>query len=98
MEARALRLLNDALWERVNARQHTLDAVLGTEVSRLMESRQPDHLLTSPVHCYCCGSSNAAMGRDHLACSAARKLGTCSAKTGMLIRKSLLNFLRNQTL
>lgn len=98
MEARAFCLLNDALWERVNARQHTLDAVLGTEVSRLMESRQPDHLLTGPVHCYCCGSSNTAMGRDHLAYSAARKLDTCSAKTGMLIRKALLNFLRNQSL
>jgi hypothetical protein len=40
------------------------------------------------VHCDCCGGPYASIGRDYLACSAARKLDTCSARKG--IRRSVL--------
>jgi site-specific DNA recombinase len=39
--------------------------------------RRAAHLLTGLVHCGVCGGGYAAVGRDYLACSAARKLGTC---------------------
>ncbi len=38
------------------------------------------HLLTGLLRCGCCGGGYAAVGRDYLACSAARKLGTCAQR------------------
>jgi site-specific DNA recombinase len=86
-----LRIIDDALWARVKVRQEALDAtpaVMGIKASRFWERRRPDHLLTGLVHCDCCGGPMAAVGRDYLACSAARKLDTCSARKG--IRRSVL--------
>jgi site-specific DNA recombinase len=90
-EVPELRIIDDALWERVKARQVALDAtpaVKGIKASRFWERRRPDHLLTGLVHCGCCGGSYAAVGRDYLACSAARKFATCKARKG--IRRSVL--------
>jgi site-specific DNA recombinase len=75
----------------VKARQAALDAtpaVQGIKASRFWERRRPEHLLTGLVHCDCCGGPYASVGRDYLACSAARKLGTCEARKG--IRRSVL--------
>jgi site-specific DNA recombinase len=86
-----LSIIDDALWARVKTRQVALDAtpaVMGIKASRFWERRRPDHLLTGLVHCDCCGGPMAAVGRDYLACSAARKLDTSSARKG--IRRSLL--------
>jgi site-specific DNA recombinase len=90
-EVPELRIVDDALWERVKARQEALDAtpaVQGIRASRFWERRRPDHLLTGLVFCGCCGGPYAAVGRDYLACSAARKLGTCTARKA--IRRSVL--------
>lgn len=86
-----LRIIDDALWSKVKTRQEALDAtpaVLGIKASRFWERRRADHLLTGLVRCDCCGGPYAAVGRDYLACSAARKLDTCSAKKG--IRRAVL--------
>jgi site-specific DNA recombinase len=86
-----LRIIDDALWTKVKTRQEALDAtpaVQGIKASRFWERRRADHLLTGLIHCDCCGGPYAAVGRDYLACSAARKLDTCSAKKG--IRRSVL--------
>ena len=86
-----LRIVDDALWEKVKARQEALDAtpaVQGIKASRFWERRRPEHLLTGLVHCDYCGGPYASVGRDYLACSAARKLGTCSARKG--VRRSVL--------
>jgi site-specific DNA recombinase len=90
-EVPELRIIDDALWERVKARQEALDAtpaVQGIKASRFWERRRPEHLLTGLVHCDCCGGPYASVGRDYLACSAARKLGTCDARKS--IRRSVL--------
>lgn len=90
-EVPELRIVDDALWEKVKARQEALDAtpaVQGIKASRFWERRRPEHLLTGLVHCDCCGGPYASVGRDYLACSAARKLGTCSARKG--VRRSVL--------
>jgi hypothetical protein len=82
--------MDDALWAKVKARQEALGAtpaVQGIKASRFWERRRPDHLLTGLVHCDCCGGPYASIGRDYLACSAARKLDTCSARKG--IRRSV---------
>ncbi len=86
-----MRIIDDALWAKVKARQEALDAtpaVQGIKASRFWERRRPDHLLTGLVFCDCCGGPMAAVGRDYLACSAARKLDTCDARKG--IRRSIL--------
>jgi site-specific DNA recombinase len=90
-EVTTLRLIDDATWEAVKRRQSDLDAtpaVQGIKASRFWERRRPDHLLTGLVSCDCCGGPFAAVGRDYLACSAARKLGTCSSRKS--IRRSVL--------
>ncbi len=90
-EVRELRIIDDGLWNKVKTRQEALDAtpaVQGIKASRFWERRRPDHLLTGLVFCGCCGGPMAAVGRDYLACSAARKLETCNAKKG--IRRSVL--------
>nr|WP_242533923.1 zinc ribbon domain-containing protein [Salipiger bermudensis] len=40
-------------------------------------------MLTGKLACGCCGGGFAAVGRDYLACSNARKLGTCDARTSI---------------
>ena len=90
-EVPELRIIDDVLWSKVKARQEALDgtpAVQGIKASRFWERRRADHLLTGLVHCDCCGGPYAAVGRDYLACSAARKLDTFTAKKG--IRRSVL--------
>jgi site-specific DNA recombinase len=87
----ALRIIDDVTWQAVKRRQSDLDAtpaVQGIKASRFWERRRPDHLLTGLVHCECCGGPFAAVGRDYLACSAARKLGTCVSRKS--IRRSVL--------
>ncbi len=86
-----LQIIDNGLWAQVKVRQEAMDAtpaVQGIKASRFWERRRADHLLTGLVHCGCCGGAYAAVGRDYLACSAARKLGTCSARKGL--RRSVL--------
>ena len=44
--------------------------------------------MTGLLHCGTCGGGFAAVGRDYLACSAARKLGSCRQR--MSIRRAVL--------
>ena len=50
---------------------------------RFWERCRPVHLLTRKVRCGCCGEPLANVGRDYLACSAARKQGTCTNTRGI---------------
>ncbi|MGQ3488081.1 recombinase family protein [Roseovarius pacificus] len=76
-----LRIVDDALWAAVKHRQGEIESsprVLGIKESRFWERRRKTHLLTGLLHCGCCGGGFAAVGRDYVACSAARKLRTCT--------------------
>ncbi|WP_245838313.1 recombinase family protein [Tropicimonas sediminicola] len=86
-----LRIVDDTLWDRVKARQAEIEAtpaVQGIKKSRFWEHRRPGHLLTGLLRCGACGGVFAAAGRDYLACSNARKLGTCDQRKG--IRRQVL--------
>ena len=75
-----LRIVDDELWHRVKRRQDAIDgtpAVQKIKASGFWLRRRATHLLTGLVYCGVCGGGYAAVGRDYLACSAARKLGTC---------------------
>ena len=77
-----LRIVTDALWDAVKRRQKEIDAtpaVQGIRKSRFWEKKRSQHLLTGKLACGCCGGGFAAVGKDYLACSNARKLQTCSA-------------------
>lgn len=82
-EVPELRIVDDALWARVKHRQGEIDAdprVQAIKETRFWEQKRKTHLLTGLLRCGCCGGGFAAVGKDYLACSAARKLGTCTQK------------------
>ena len=86
-----LRIVDDALWQAVKARQGAIrgsEGVTKARASRFWERRRAQHLLTGLAWCGCCGGRLASIGRDYLACSAARGRGTCT-NTGSIRRREL---------
>ncbi|MGC1177457.1 MAG: zinc ribbon domain-containing protein [Methyloceanibacter sp.] len=80
-EVPALRIIDDPSWEVVKARQGTIrksERVANARATRFWERRRSRHLLSGLLYCQECGSRYASIGRDYLACSAARGSGTCS--------------------
>ncbi|ARE85368.1 resolvase [Roseovarius mucosus] len=101
-EVPELRIVDDALWARVKQRQGEIDAsprVQAIKETRFWEKKRSIHLLTGLLRCGCCGSGFAAVGKDYLACSAARKLGTCDQKRSFKrhdLEEVVLNLLRER--
>jgi site-specific DNA recombinase len=62
--------------------------VANARATRFWERRRSRHLLSGLVRCQECGSRYASIGRDYLACSAARASGTCSNRQS--IRRAAL--------
>jgi site-specific DNA recombinase len=63
--------------------------------------RRPQHLLTGKMVCGVCGSLAASIGKDYIACSAARRQGTCTNRAS--VRRSkvetwILDALRHQSM
>jgi site-specific DNA recombinase len=90
----ALRILDERLWEGVKARQGSIRAserVANARATRFWERRRSRHLLSGLVRCQECGSLYASIGRDYLACSAARGSGNCSNRRS--IRRAALESL-----
>ena len=76
-----LRIVGDELWAAVKARQQGIresEGVTKARDTRFWERRRAQHLLTGLIYCGSCGGRMASVGRDYLACSAARGQGTCS--------------------
>lgn len=89
-----LRILDDALWHKVQQRLGRIrqsPGVVKARAHRFWEHRRPKHLLTGLVTCGVCGSTFASAGRDYLACGAARRQGTCTSRRS--IRRSALETL-----
>ena len=101
-EVPELRIVEDTLWECAKARQGEIDAspqVLGIKKSRFWERRRKTHLLTGLLACASCGGGFASIGRDYLACSAARKLGTCDQRRSIkreTLEAAVLDLLRER--
>ena len=74
-----LRIIDDALWERVRARQ----AVLAYQVAqtdttnRLNGSHRRRFLLSGLLKCGCCGGGFTIIGPDRYGCATRRSRGTC---------------------
>jgi site-specific DNA recombinase len=75
-----MRIVDYTLWERAKRRQGEIDAtprVQAIRETRFWEKTRTKHLLTGLLRCGCCGGGFASVGKDYLACFAARKQGTC---------------------
>ena len=90
-EVSEMRIIDQDLWDRVKARQGEIDndpRVMAIKETRFWEQKRQIHLLTGLLRCGTCGGGFAAVGRDYVVCSAARKLGTCTQRTS--IRRGVL--------
>jgi site-specific DNA recombinase len=79
-EVPELRIVDQLLWDTVQKRLQEIresEPVKKARQRRFWEHRRARHLLTDKAFCGVCGGSLAAIGADHLACSKARRTGTC---------------------
>ena len=86
-----LRIIDDGLWRAVGARLDEIresPRVQKVLASKFWEKRRPTNLLTGLVTCASCGGKVSSIGGGYLACSNARKAGTCENRKGL--RRSLL--------
>ncbi len=80
-EVPELRIVDLAVWEGVQQRLEQIRASPGAtriRQSEFWKQRRPKHLLTGLVRCGACGGNLAAIGKDYLACAAARSGAGCS--------------------
>ena len=97
-----LRIVDDALWQAVKNRQSEIEdspRVQSIRKTKFWQKQRKKHLLTGLAFCGTCGGTLAAVGRDYLACSAARKLGTCTHKQSIrrnVLEETVLGLLRTR--
>lgn len=97
-----LRIVDQELWDQVQARLREVRVTSGAdnpERPRYWEHRRALNLLTGKLFCGCCGGSVTNIGRDYLACSAARRQGTCNNRRGVSrdeLDRLILDALRTQ--
>jgi site-specific DNA recombinase len=89
VEVPDLRIVDEVVWDAVQAHLNAIRASPGSTKQRQSEfwkQRRPRYLLTGLLHCAECGGTMAAIGKDYLACAAARNGAGCSNRTS--IRRS----------
>jgi site-specific DNA recombinase len=74
-----LRIIADALWNEVKARQQRVRLALTHDNAgiRSERARQPVHLLSNLLRCGACGGGFSTISQRHYGCSNARNRGTC---------------------
>ena len=85
-----LRIVPDALWQEVKARQKDTRAILIKDGNgiRAERARRPTYLLSGLLKCGECGGGASKISRDHYGCSNARNRATCSNM--LTIRRDVL--------
>ncbi len=75
-----LRIVDDALWARVKARQSVVRIEMGrdTNGNALNRVHRRQFLLSGLLICACCGGAYTITGKDRYACATRRSKGTCS--------------------
>jgi site-specific DNA recombinase len=98
----ALRIIDESLWQAVQQRLLDIRASEGVRkarATRFWEHRRAKHLLTDKTFCGVCGNPLTAIGSDYLACSGARRMGTCDNRHSLrrgTIEAIILDALKNQ--
>ena len=80
------RIVDQDLWDQVQARLTEVRAASGADNPdrpRYWEHRRAQHMLTGKLFCGCCDGPMTNIGRNYLACSAARRQGTCGNRRGI---------------
>ena len=96
-ELPALRIIDDALWERVKARQAGLErrsprsSGVGEEVPAPFWARQrPKYLFSGLMVCGTCGGGFSKISAAHFGCSTARNKGETACRNLLTIRRDRL--------
>ncbi|ABL70064.1 recombinase family protein [Paracoccus denitrificans] len=94
-----LRIVDQALWDAVKARQGELAFSTRSrlEGNPLNDRRRPKHLFAGLVKCGCCGGGYSMISKDLLGCSTARNKGTCDNRVNIrrdALEASVLNGLK----
>ncbi|WP_104494269.1 recombinase family protein [Paracoccus denitrificans] len=94
-----MRIVDQALWDAVKARQGELaySTRPRPEGNPLNDRRRPKHLFAGLVKCGCCGGGYSMISKDLLGCSTARNKGTCDNRVNIrrdALEASVLNGLR----
>ena len=90
-EVPQLRIIDDALWQRVSARLSDIansSTAIAIRDSKFWEKKRSKHFLSGLTYCGTCSNPLVNTGRDYLRCTRADKGGTCTNTRG--IRRSLL--------
>jgi site-specific DNA recombinase len=85
-EVAELRIIDDALWQAVKARQaelvtkyaNVITATRAAQANRLNNTRRPRSLLAGLLFCGCCGGPYSVRGQDRYACSNHVMNGSCA--------------------
>ncbi|MGE5515169.1 MAG: recombinase zinc beta ribbon domain-containing protein [Bacteroidota bacterium] len=97
-----LRIVDDALWQDVKARQQSINYRRrdhgGEEETVLRERRRPRYLLSGLIRCGCCGGGFSMISGHLVGCSTARNKGTCDNRATIRrdqLEERVLNALRH---
>src|SRR6266480_1657102 len=97
-----LRILDDNLWNCAQTRLGAIrnsDRVVNARATKFWTRRRPQHLLTGKAICGVCGGSASPIGKDYIACSTARRQGTCTNRASIRrseIERWIVEALRHQ--
>ena len=94
-----LRIVDQALWDAVKARQGELAFSTRSrpEGNPLNDRRRPKHLFAGLIKCGYCGGGYSMISKDLLGCSTARNKGTCDNRVNIrrdTLEASVLNGLK----
>ena len=97
-----LRILDDNLWNCAQTRLGAIrnsNRVVNARATKFWTRRRPQHLLTGRAVCGVCGGPAAPIGKDYIACSTARRQGTCTNRASIRrseIERWIVEALRHQ--
>src|SRR5690606_12606980 len=83
-EVPSLRIIDQALWDKVKERQAGLrSARAGKKAPGYWDRRRPRYLLSGLMVCGCCGGGFINLNAERVGCAAARAKGTCENRRTM---------------
>jgi site-specific DNA recombinase len=90
-----LRIIDDALWHRVKARQSAIRADMnpaGVQAGplRLENARRPSYLFSGLLKCDCCGTSYTLINKTRYGCVAARNKGAAICTNRATITRDIV--------
>jgi site-specific DNA recombinase len=87
-EVRELRIVEQALWDRVKARQRELACDTRPDLrgeKAFWQRQRPRFLVSGLAKCGCCGASYVKISQNLFGCAAARDKGTCDNRLNIRI-------------